>query len=223
MDSSNAINSESAKTMALSKSRFTKMLVKENALDQCGFESWVFCNGMLFNSPDKWWGDFGLRDFPHEGIDLCLFKDRALQIRRLDFTTRIPVMHDGVVRAIFKDYLGKAVIIEHEQTNTGSEKFVSMYAHTKPGAEIEVGTTVKEGDIIATIADTSNSTANILPHLHFSVGLPSESFFYEDFVWNRVRNPEMMTLLDPLPVIDYPYQALDTDSPDCRTKLHNES
>ncbi len=40
--------------------------------------------------------------------------DRSREIRRLDEKTRIPVMHDGVVKAMFKDYLGKTVIIEHE-------------------------------------------------------------------------------------------------------------
>ena len=89
------------------------MLLAENGLEQNEFEYWVFCNGMLFNSPDKWWGDFGLRDFPHEGIDLCQLKDRSGRIHRLDEKTRIPVMHDGVIKAMFKDYLGQALIIEH--------------------------------------------------------------------------------------------------------------
>jgi hypothetical protein len=35
---------------------------------------------MLFNSPDKWWGDHGLRDYPHEAIDMCLYRDRVKKI-----------------------------------------------------------------------------------------------------------------------------------------------
>jgi murein DD-endopeptidase MepM/ murein hydrolase activator NlpD len=195
------------------------MLIEENAFDQNGFESWIFCQGMLFNSPDKWWGDHGRRDYPHEGIDLCLYKDRSGRIRQIDVKTRIPVIHDGVVKAIFNDYLGQAVIIEHEYSRSHNARFISFYAHTKPRPSVVAGTIVKEGDIIATLADTGNSKSKILPHLHFSLGLPSKSFSYEGFVWNTLRNPEMISMLDPLPVIDWPYQALDAGNPACRSKV----
>ena len=209
MDPKKSFKSDPAKSMSLKKSRFTEMLIEENALDQSGFERWVFCQGMLFNSPDKWWGDHGQRDYPHEGIDLCLYSDRSQEIRRIDEKTRIPVMHDGVVKAMFKDFLGKTVIIEHENSDSGTERFISMYAHTKPRSDIDVGVIVKEGNIIATLGDTSNSKSNIIPHLHFSLGLPSKAFSYDGFVWNTIRNPERIQLLDPLAVIDWPYQALD--------------
>ena len=205
--------------MSLGKSRFTEMLIEENALDQSGFERWLFCQGMLFNSADKWWGDHGRRDYPHEGIDLCLYQDRSGRIFRMDEKTRISVMHDGVVKAMFKDYLGRAVIIEHEYSGSDPARFISFYAHTKPRSAVKVGTLVKEGDIIATLAGTGNSKSNILPHLHFSLGLPTNSFSYERFVWNTIRNPAMLILLDPLAVIDWPYQALDADNPACRSKL----
>jgi len=216
MNSKNSLNSDTIKSLYLKKSRFTEMLIEENALDQSEFERWIFCHGMLFNSPDKWWGDLGLRDYPHEGIDLCMFKDRSSRIRRVNEKTRIPVMQDGMVKAIFKDYLGKAVVIEHEHYGSSTGRLLSFYAHTNPCAEIKDGVIVKEGDIIATLADTSNSKSNIMPHLHFSLGLPSKVFSYEGFVWNTIRRPEMMTLLDPLAVIDWPYDALEADNPACR-------
>jgi len=53
MNSKNSLNSDALKTLYLKKSRFTEMLIEENALDQSGFERWLFCHGMLFNSPDK--------------------------------------------------------------------------------------------------------------------------------------------------------------------------
>ena len=103
----NSLYSNLQKTLSLKKSRFTGMLIEENSLDPSGFERWIFCRGMLFNSSQKWWGDHGRRDYPHEGIDLCLYQDRSGRIRRINENTRIPVMHDGVVKAIFKDYLGQ--------------------------------------------------------------------------------------------------------------------
>jgi len=213
MDNSDA---NEMKMSYLKKSRLTEMLIVENELDQGGFDSWIFCQGMLFNSPDKWWGDHGLRDFPHEGIDLCLFKGGNSRIRQLAETTQIPVMEDGVVRAMFKDYLGMAIIIEHEPADGSNERLLSVYAHTSPHPKIEAGVIVKEGDIIATLADTGHSKANILPHLHFTLGLLSESFSYKGFVWNTIRKPELITLLDPLAVIDWPYQAMAAGDPGCR-------
>jgi len=211
-----SLNSDAIKTLYLKKSRFTEMLIEENALDQSGFECWIFCHGMLFNSPDKWWGDHGLRDYPHEGIDLCLYADQYNMIQRINEKTRIPVIQDGVVKAMFKDYLGKAIIIEHEHSGRDIGRFISFYAHTNPSSGIENGIIVKEGDVIATLADTSNSKAIIMPHLHFSIGLPSKSFSYDGFVWNTIRNPEMITLLDPLTVINWPYQVIDARNSYCR-------
>jgi len=215
MNPKNSLNSDLKQSLSLIKSRFTAMLIEENALDRSGFESWIFCHGMLFNSPDKWWGDHGLRDCPHEGIDLCLYRDRSQKICRIDEKTRIPVMHAGVIKAMFKDYLGRAIVIEHEKFDSDAARFISCYAHTKPQANIEAGMSVKEGDIIATLADTSRSRANIIPHLHFSLGCPSKSFSYKSFVWNIIRDPEQIILLDPLPVIDWPFQALDADQSVC--------
>ena len=215
MDLNNSLNSSPAGIMALKNSRFTEMLIEENAPDLNGFDCWIFCEGMLFGSPHKWWGDHGLRDFPHEGIDLCLYRDATGQIQRMDKKIQIPLIEDGTVRAIFKDYLGKAVMIEHHDRTGDTGKFISFYAHTDPSADIEVGVMLKAGDIIASLADTRHSKARIIPHLHFTIGRPTQSFSYDGLVWNTIRKPEMMTLLDPLPVIDWPYQKLEAADPNC--------
>jgi len=216
MDLAKSLNYDLTQSMSLRKSRFTEMLIEENALDQGGFESWIFCQGMLFNSPDKWWGDHGLRNYPHEGIDLCLYRDRSRKICCIDEKTRIPVMYDGVIKAVFKDYLGQAIIIEHGKSDHDSGRFISVYAHTKPYANVEAGMIVKAGDIIATLADTSRSKANTSPHLHFSLGRSSKSFSYDRSVWNIIREPGKIILLDPLPVIDLPCQALGAGESACR-------
>ena len=213
MNSKYSENSNPTTSKHLKKSRFTEMLIEANALDSSTFESWVFCHGMLFNNKDKWWGNYGQRDYPHEGIELCLYSGRSRKIRRIGETTRIPLMHDGVVKAIFKDYLGQSVVLEHKNANNNIEKFISMYAHTNPRSGIEIGSVLQEGDIIATLGDTRNLKSKILPHLHFSLGLPAHSFSYDRFVWNTIRMPDMITLLDPLPIIDWPYRVLDGVTP----------
>ena len=216
MDWNNSLNSGSAGNLLLKNSRFTEMLIKANAPDLGDFDRWIFCEGMLFSSPDKWWGDYGRRDFPHEGIDLCLYIDSSGRMRRLDDKSRFPVMADGTVRAIFKDYLGKAVIIEHQVSADRTEKYISFYAHTNPDPHIGIGTVVKAGDMMGSLADTSHSKARIRPHLHFTIGLPTKFFSYDGLVWNTIRKPELMTLLDPLPVIDWPHQKLEAGDPLCR-------
>ena len=185
------------------------MLLEANGLDPDDFQSWVFRPGMLFNSPDKWWGDHGPRDFPHEGLDFCLYKNRVGRLRQIAAGTRIPVMHAGVVRALFTDYLGQAVILEHADVLNGNEKLLAVYAHTKPEAGIRPGVFVKAGKIIATIADTSRSKAKILPHLHVSFGRPSPQLVYEPFVWNRMRDPRQVELLDPQSAVDWPCQVME--------------
>ena len=215
INSKNNSNSDFDKSVSVKKSRFTEMLIEANELDQNGFENWIFCNGMLFNSPDKWWGDHGMRDYPHEGVDLCLYSDSSRNICCIDEKTRIPVMQRGMIKAMFKDYLGQAIVIEHERNDSNPGRFISFYAHTKPNDRIEVGMIVEEGDIIATLADTSHSKAQIIPHLHLSLGRPAKSFSYDGFVWNTVRKPEEIILLDPLPVIEWPYQELDAGESFC--------
>ena len=198
--------------MPLAKTRFTVRLIETNGFDPHDFKCWVFSPGMRFNAPDKWWSDYGRRDFPHEGLDFCLFRDAAGQLRRLDESTRIPVMHDGRVRAIFTDYLGQAIVIEHERIAGLPEQAISIYAHTTPREGILPGVTVRGGEIIASIASTGHSRTNILPHLHFSLGRPSPDIAYEPFIWNDMRDPSRVTLLDPHGVIDWPCEVMDPQS-----------
>ena len=193
----------------LKKARFTAMLIEQNGLDPDDVKGWLFYPGMRFNSPDKWWGDLGRRDFPHEGVDFCLYRDGSGRVRRLDHETRIPVMHDGAVRSIFADYLGHSVVIEHEKNQPEFGPLMSIYAHTRLLDHIKPGAIVKQGDIIATIADTRRSKAKILPHLHFTLGHPSPDLLYEKFVWNDMRDPGLVVLMDPLDVIDWPWHTLD--------------
>lgn len=184
------------------KTGFTKMLIEANDMDPKDFRRWVFYPGMGFNSPDKWWGDLGRRDFPHEGVDFCLYENLSGKTLQIGHQTRIPAIHDGIVRHIFPDYLGQAVVFEHEPTADEKRKVISIYAHTVPVKHIKVGVFLKRGDIIATIADTCRSKAKILPHLHFTLGQASVEIDYGSFVWNDMRNPDKVILLNPLDVID---------------------
>jgi murein DD-endopeptidase MepM/ murein hydrolase activator NlpD len=180
------------------------------------FHCWIFCPGMAFGSMDKWWGDRGRRDFPHEGIDCCLYLDPNRRLRRLDETTRIPVMRGGVVRALFDDYLGRAVIIEHATADPSAGTHLSVYAHATPEKHLRPGVRVAQGDILGTIADTRRSRAKILPHLHLTLAQAAPDLSYESFVWDRMRDPGRVSLLDPLPRIDGPCTEPEPGDAVCR-------
>jgi hypothetical protein len=196
--------------MYLQLSIFTQLMLNANPSIEDDFLGWIFLSGMLFDAPEKWWGDYGQRDCPHEGMDFCLYRDRSFQMRQLDTHTQIPVIFDGMVRAMFKDYLGQAIVVEHDLPAEGiafKERLLTVYAHTQPMEGILPGRQLKQGDIIATIAGTDHSKASILPHLHLSMAIPAADLSYDAFVWNIMRDPERMLLLNPMHILDAGGQA----------------
>ena len=182
---------------------FGDMLAAANLVDALHFRGWVFDPGMTFQSPNKWWGDLGRRDFPHEGVDYCFYTDSTCRKYRLDAGARIPAMHDGRVRAMFEDYLGRSLVVGHATGSDDGTDFISIYAHTHPLEHVRPGAAVRAGDIIATVADTSRSKARIPAHLHFTLGLPAADLDYDRFVWNHMRDPNLVRLLDPQPFIAF--------------------
>jgi hypothetical protein len=215
MNQSSPAKISSSVVAALGRCQFAEMLVEINRFEQSGFETWVLCPGMQFGSMLKWWGDHGQRDFAHEGIDLSLFAGRDGDIHRVDVNIEIPVITNGRVKAIFTDYLGKAVVVEHEISGVEDGNILSVYAHTDPRNAIEVGTDLIQGDIIASLADTSRLKSGIAPHLHLTLGVPSRDLTYDPFVWNIMRDASRVRLLDPLAHINLPIVMADSQAPCC--------
>jgi murein DD-endopeptidase MepM/ murein hydrolase activator NlpD len=195
-------------TPSLRNTRFTELLIQKNALDNGGFKGWIFCPGMLFNSTDKWWGDHGKRDKPHEGLDLCFYKDREDTILRLGEKAKVPAIYDGIVVGIIDDFLGKSVIVEHLFSDLDNSRLCTIYGHTIPEDHLHVGKIVKKGDVIATLADSSRSKTKILPHLHISLGWTSKVISYDRLDWENIGASNTLTLLDPLKIIDWDYLIL---------------
>jgi len=201
-------NVDFTKKPSWGNTRFTELFIQKNALDEVGFKGWVFCPEMLFNSTDKWWGDQEKRDKPHEGLDLCLYKNRENTILRLDEKAKVPVIYDGIVVRIVDDFLGKSVIIEHLFSDCDNNMLCTIYGHTIPEDNLHVGKIVKEGDVIATLADSNRLKTSIFPHLHISLGWTSKAISYDRWNWENIGAPNTLTLLDPLQVIDWHYLIL---------------
>ncbi len=189
--------------ISLRKSRFTEFLVRLNAMDAQQFMAWIFCPGMLFNAKDKWWGDRGRRSKPHEGVDLCLYRNGRGRIHRLDEKTAVPALYQGSIVKIFDDFLGQSIIMEHRFPN--GDPFCSIYGHIKPHRSIHAGSDINEGDIVATINGPGISKTGILPHIHLSIGLLSRDMSADRLDWDRIVDPDVMTLVDPLAVLDGKY------------------
>ena len=175
----------------IKKSEFSKFFRRKNTL---GFKEWVFLPGMLFEETDKWWGNKGKRDKPHEGIDLCSYKNGQNKILYLNEKTSIPVMYDGIIAKIMDDFLGETVIVEHTFKN---DKLCSFYGHIQPDKSLDIGKFVKEGDIIGSLT-VGKKVKDIFPHLHISMGRVLRSISYEQLNWETMNVLENLMLLDPL-------------------------
>jgi hypothetical protein len=188
-------------TPFLKKSRFTQFLVQKNALDELGFQEWGFYPGMLFNATDKWWGDQGKRERPHEGLDLCLYRDREDRILFLDEKTKVPALYDGVVARVMDDFIGKSVMLEHRLPDSDHPRFCTIYGHTNLVSDLAVGRVVKAGEILATLARPNKLQMNIPSHLHISIGWIFNNISYETLDWETMSISKTLKWVDPLKVI----------------------
>jgi hypothetical protein len=190
-------------TPFLHESHFTEHLIQENCIAEGELTEWVLRTGMLFGARHIWWGDRGTRAAPHEGLDLCLYSDRQGEIHRLREGTRIPALADGVVVRLLEDFLGRTVVMERRLPE--GARFYVIYGHTVPRAGLDVGQAVRAGEVVATLADASKSRTSALPHLHTSLGWTRGAVPADSLDWDTI--PEVLTLLDPLPAIDWPYRT----------------
>lgn len=192
---------DASETPFLKKSRFTEFFIRENALDESGFQEWTFYPGMLFNAMDKWWGNRGKRDKPHEGLDLCFYKDRKDRIFCFDEKMKIPALYDGIVVKMVDDFMGKSVFVEHRLPDSNHRRFFMIYGHTNPLPHLHDGRIVKEGEIIAALARPGKPQINIPPHLHLSLAWIFNKISYENLNWKTMGNLKELKWVDPLQVI----------------------
>jgi len=179
-------------------SGFTRALVRANGLDARGFESWRVDPAMRFGAAHTWWSDRGPRPRPHEGLDLCSWRDRAHVTYRLDTETLVPAMYDGTVVRLCDDYIGRSVMMAHRFPGLPGA-YYTLYGHTRPCASLEVDRLVRAGEIVARLAPVTRPGSTVLPHLHISLGWSPDPIPPERLDWNIL--PDVLYLLDPLPVL----------------------
>ena len=183
---------------AFRKSCFKDALIRLNGLDKQGFVDWVFKTGMLFKDLALWWGDGGVRRRPHEGLDVCYYRDMSGQNYHLTEKTMIPVIYDGEIVRIHDDFLGKSVYVAHDIYDDNGNRLYTVYGHTSPLCGITEGKELQEGDPFATIADIATRKTVIPPHLHLSVAWIPVAFPCERLNWETMSDPNVVTLCNPL-------------------------
>jgi hypothetical protein len=182
-------------------SRFFDFLLKINQPYMINFERWVFYPGMLFNSLDKWWGDKKERKTPHEGIDLCYFKEKNGKISRLHKDIKIPGTFSGSIVKIDDDFLGKSIFLGHNVFSKYQRQLYTVYGHTEPLDSIKAMKEIEAGEIIATIAACHREGIDIHPHLHITFAWVPASINVDHLNWQTLTsNPEIM-LIDPLLIL----------------------
>jgi len=188
---------------SIRKSGFTDCFIRENGLDAFDdFREWLLCPEMLFDASEKWWGNRGSRDTSHSGLDLCCYKTSKGKIIHLNDDTKIPAMYAGVLVGMTDDFLGKSLILKHSIPGTEAEDYFTIYGHTHPEQGIHIGRAYKEGETIARVAGMGSSRSKASPHLHLSIGFLSKLIPYDRLDWGNMSDPDTMTLIDPLQVID---------------------
>ena len=191
---------------------FSDCLVACNGLEETGFERWAFYPEMLFGAQGKWWGARGRRPRPHEGIDLCLFTDKGGEARRLRESSRIPVMFDGEIVRIEEDFIGESLYVGHRIDDGQGRQLFTIYGHTRPANGVRTGGRLRQGEVIATLSSAESGTDGVFAHLHLSVAWISETQPSEELNWEKLHDPEVAILLDPLHVMDCPYRILASDA-----------
>jgi hypothetical protein len=193
-------------------SDYDELLLECNGLRRAGFQRWAFHPGMLFGAREKWWGDRGARPSPHEGIDLCLYADEPGHLIELDEATRIPVMFDGEITKIEKDYLGRSVYVSHGIHDGQGRSLWTMYGHMKPAGHIKPGERIRRGEIIASLTEKRKKSSGPRPHLHLTMAWVYPERGIRELNWGTLHDPSIATLLDPLHAMGAVYNILDPDA-----------
>lgn len=194
-------------TMVL-KSPFCDWLAQHNNLGALGFKRWLFQPGMRFNDIKKWWGDFGLRHAAHEGVDFCCFENREGEIVILDGEIVVPTMYDGEVAAVFDDFMGQSILMQHTIYHKAARLY-SIYAHTLPLDTVRAGASLRAGENIATLYRHKNGP--IAPHLHLSVLWVQMDCQAEKIRWETINDPDIATLCNPLDFLQFSPEVLDSE------------
>ncbi len=187
---------------------FSKIFIELNKLNERCFSVWAFYPGMLFMSTDRWWGDGGYRNMPHEGIDVCHFQDIDGRTHGLEEGMKVPAIIEGEIVRIERDYIGESVFVKNNFQDKNNRQLHTIYGHVVPYDGVHEGKELFVKEEFASIANTSGKKVEIAPHLHISFLWIPESFNSKELGWSAITTPGAVDFIDPMQVIDFRYVVL---------------
>ena len=170
-----------------------------------------FYPGMLFRSRDKWWPDTGTRPTAHEGIDICYYTDSYGREQSFSPRIAIPVMASGQTFAVCRDFLGHSVFIDHGVDDF--HRFLSVYAHIVLHRQVHIGQTVRTGDVVGTVADTTGRKNRMPVHVHISLMRIPRTVPHDRMDWTYICSSDQIDLIDPLSMLDCDQVAVHSGNP----------
>lgn len=178
-------------------SSYLETLCRVNDLEKSLKIDWLFYTGMLFNSRDKWWGDFKFRATAHEGIDISFYRTQAGEIKCFDNSIKVPAMDDGKIVNICDDFLGQTLVVKHKAPAYSDRQIFFIYAHIIPEKQLKTDRIIKKKEVIAKVCDT-NRNRLLTPHLHFSCIETQLDIQPEELNWKLFSKNRDINLIHPV-------------------------
>ncbi len=176
-----------------------------------GFKTWTFYRGMLFLSHEKWWGSGGPRSTPHEGIDLCFYSDQEDEHFTVKAGMKVPSPYSGSVVKIVPDFIAQSVFLRHGEIAKAGAHLFTMFGHVDPEPGLQLRSDIKDGRVLATIADASTRHNSVPSHLHISQAWIDDSMPLDAITWERIMD-KRIALIDPLKALRLTHVIEETHS-----------
>jgi len=158
---------------------------------------WFFYTGMLQDSREKWWADFGLRHAAHEGIDICFYRT-GNAITALPPGARVPAMAGGTLLNISNDLLGKSMAVSLDSGTAQEDAPILVYSHLAPSPGLAPGDRIFKNQIIAKTFDARLKKSRLLSHLHISCVLITSPVENTALDWSLFANRDKVTYVNPV-------------------------
>jgi len=174
-----------------------------NNLPPSACAAWIIRPGMEFGANAAWWGGRKPRKNPHEGIDLCLFRNSAGAIRSIGYRHLIPSVCDGVVAALVADFMGTSVFVKSGRRRADGKTLYLLYGHLRPSSGIAPGCAITGGEPVGSVSDAALKADGPTPHLHVSTAFLHDGFPPDMLNWRELAEGGA-EFVDPIDFLEMP-------------------
>jgi hypothetical protein len=131
-------------------------------------------------------------------LDLRFYENHDGRLETISEGTKIPLIYEGRIVRIIKDFLGYTIFAAHEMFDQGAQLF-TIYAHVQPATDVQIDRFLSEGKVIANLAGTKNM--KVPAHLHLSLAFIPKTVRVENLTWQILDEFEDIIFLNPKDII----------------------